>query len=259
MTMSATMTCQSIRYATRCLILFLGCVLALSGGLAALLGGGFAAQAGESAQEEGAAMDRHDHAEGTVDMMVPHQKHLGPHMKWTTLRPANADDAGLADQIVQTLRQALAKYKDYRVAMEDGYAPLHPERKPKHYHFANKQRRLMAKVRFDPAEPTALLYKKAGDGYELEGAMYTAPKDMSEDQLNERVPLSVAQWHAHVNLCFQPDGSRRRMTRKQFGGKGKIATESECQQAGGRFVPQAGGWMIHVYPFESTPVKIWTH
>ena len=101
--------------------------------------GARSAQAGESAQEESPDqsedMDRHDHAEGTVDMMVPHQQHLGPHMKWTRLRTANADDAGRADQIVQTLRQALAKYKDYRVALTDEYAPLHPERKPKHYHF----------------------------------------------------------------------------------------------------------------------------
>jgi len=76
-------------------------------------------------------MDRHDQAEGTVDMMVSHQQHLGPHMKWTRLRTANTDDAGRADQIVQTLRQALAKYKDYRVAMDDGYVPLHPEREAK--------------------------------------------------------------------------------------------------------------------------------
>ena len=216
------------------------------------------AQAGESAQGESpgqsADMDQYDHAEGMVDMMVPDQQHLGPHMKWTVLRTENADDAGRADQIVQTLRQALAKYKDYRVAMDDGYVPLHPERTPKHYHFANKQRRFLAKIRFDPGEPTALLYRKTGDGYELEGAMYTAPRGMSEDQLNERVPLNVAQWHAHVNICFQPEGSRRRMTRKQLGLKGTIATESECQQADGRFVPQAGGWMIHVYPFEATPV-----
>jgi len=253
------MTCQHVRYSTRCLRWFLGCVLALSGSQAVLLGGGFSAQADESVQGEGAAMDQHDHADGTVDMMTPHQKHLGPHMRWTGLRTANADDAQRADHIVQALRQALAKYKDYRVAIDDGYVPMHPERKPRHYHFANKQKRFLAKVRFDPAEPTALLYRKAGDGYELEGAMYTAPRGMSEDQLNERVPLSVAQWHAHVNICFTPDGSGRRMTRKQFGFKGKIATESECQQAGGRFVPQAGGWMIHVYPFESTPVKIWTH
>ena len=253
------MTCQSVRCSMHCLRFIVGCVLALSGNLVALMGGGLPAQAGESGLGEGAAMDQHDHADGAVDMMTPHQKHLGPHMKWTALRTVNADDAQRADHIVQALRQALAKYKDYRVAIDDGYVPMHPERKPRHYHFANKQQRFLAKVRFDPAEPTALLYRKAVDGFELEGAMYTAPRDMSEDQLNERVPLSVAQWHAHVNICFTPDGSGRRMTRKQFGFKGKIATESECQQSGGRFVPQAGGWMIHVYPFESTPTKIWTH
>ena len=253
------MTEQAVRYSARCRRFVLGCALALSVSVVALMGGGFPAQAGESAQGEDASMDQHDHADGAVDMMTPHQKHLGPHMRWTGLRTANADDARRADHIVQALRQVLDKYKDYRVAIDDGYVPMHPDRKPRHYHFANKQKRFLAKVRFDPAEPTALLYRKSGEGFELEGAMYIAPRGMSDDQLNERVPLSVAQWHAHINICFTPDGSGRRMTRKQFGFKGKIATESECQQAGGRFVPQAGGWMIHVYPFESTPVKIWTH
>lgn len=254
---------QGVRESTGCFKIFMSCVLVVSVSLLTPMDGARSAPAGESAQGESpgqsADMDHHDHAEGTVDMMVPHQKHFGPHMKWTVLRTANADDARRADQIVQTLRQALAKYKDYRVALNDGFAPLHPERKPKHYHFANKQHRLLSKIRFNPAEPTALLYRKTEDGYELEGAMYTAPRGMSEDQLNERVPLSVAQWHAHVNICFQADGSGRRMNRKQLGLKGTITTEAECQQAGGRFVPQAGGWMSHVYPFESTPVKIWAH
>ena len=201
----------------------------------------------------------HAHSHGAVEAMTPHQRHLGPHMKWTALRPTNPGDPERADQIVQILRKALAKYKDYRVAIDDGFVPMHPERKPKHYHFANKERRFLAKVRFDPAQPTSLLYKKTGDGFELEGAMYTASRNMTEDQLNERIPLSVAQWHAHVNICLEPDGSGRRMTRRQFGFKGTIAEETECQLAGGRFVPQAGGWMIHVYPFEATPAKIWTH
>lgn len=204
------------------------------------------------------AMD-HEHSGGAVEAMIPHLRHAGPHMKWTALRPATAGDSKRADHIVQTLRQGLARYKDYRVAMDDGYVPMHPERKPRHYHFANRQRRVLAQVRFDPAEPTSLLYKKTEDGYELEGAMYTAPRDMTEDQLNERIPLSVAQWHAHINICLESDGSGRRMTRRQFGFKGTIASESECRQAGGRFVPQAGGWMIHVYPFEATPAQIWTH
>jgi hypothetical protein len=213
----------------------------------------------DEAVARGIDLDQHEHTAGAVEAMTPHRQHTGPHMRWTTLRNATAGDADRADQIVQALRQALAKYKDYRTAMNDGYISLHPERTPKHYHFANKERRLLARTHFDPGEPTALLYRKAGNGYELEGAMYTAPRGMSEDQLHDRIPLSVAQWHAHVNLCLQPEGSRRRISRRQFGFKGTIATESECQQAGGRFVPQAGGWMIHVYPFEATPAKIWTH
>ena len=242
----------------------LGCVMILVlAGQFVLIKSAHSVQAGESAQDESltqnADMDHQDHVEGTVQMMTPHQHHRGPHMKWTTLRPANANDSQRAELIVQALRQALAKYKDYRLALHDGYAPVHPERKPKHYHFANTQRRFQARIRFDPAEPTALLYRKSGEDYELEGAMYTAPRGMTEEQLNDRVPLSVAQWHAHVNICVAPDGSGRRLTRRQFGLRGPIATESECQQAEGRFIPQLGGWMIHVYPFETSPEKIWTH
>jgi hypothetical protein len=201
----------------------------------------------------------HDHMLGAVEAMTPHQRHMGPHMKWTTARTAEPGDSQRAADIVQILRQALQKYKDYRVALEEGFAPVHPERKPRHYHFANKERRLLARTQFDAAQPTSLLYKKTSDGYELEGAMYTAPRGMTEEQLNERIPLSVARWHAHVNICLAPDGRGRRLMRRQFGFKGAIADESECRQAGGRFVSQAGGWMIHVYPFETTTEQIWTH
>jgi hypothetical protein len=254
------MSCPAFRKSPRCLRLFLGCFLVFSGNQVSLM---YEAQAGEPTVGGPAAqntdMDHHEHMEGAVESMIPHQQHMGPHMKWIPLRPANADDVQRAEQIVHTLREALAKYKDYRVAMDEGFAPLHPERKPRHYHFVNKQHRFVARLRFEPAEPSALLYKKTEDGYELEGAMYTAPKGMGEDQLNERVPLSVAQWHAHINVCLPPESSVRRLGRRQFGFKGTIATEAECQNAGGRFVPQAGGWMIHVYPFKSTPAEIWTH
>jgi hypothetical protein len=145
----------------RCLRLCLGGVQVFSLSLHAAVEGTRPAQAGESAQGDAPGqspdIDRPDHAEGTVEMMVPYQRHLGAHMKWTVLRAANADDVRRVDEIVETLRRALAKYRDYRVALNDGFAPLHPERKHKHYHFANKQRRFMAKICFDPAEPTALL------------------------------------------------------------------------------------------------------
>lgn len=257
------MSGEDLRKATRRHLLFLGCFIALAGSLFNPVHNALSAPLDESTQGAPVAqnmdMDHHEHSEGAIESMIPHQQHSGPHMRWTGLRPANANDAQRAEQIVRTLREALAKYKDYRVAMNDGYAPLHPERKQPHYHFANKQQRLMARLRFDPAEPTALLYTKTEHGYELEGAMYTAPRNMSEEQLNDRIPLSVAQWHAHINLCFPPEGITRRMARKQFGFKGTIATEPECRQAGGRFVPQVGGWMIHVYPFKATAAEIWTH
>ncbi|MEO8047399.1 MAG: hypothetical protein ABI684_08935, partial [Nitrospirota bacterium] len=76
---------QGIRKSTRCLWFSLGIVVAFSGSLFFLMDGARAALAGELAQgespDQSADMDRHDQAEGTVDMMVPHQQHLGPHMK----------------------------------------------------------------------------------------------------------------------------------------------------------------------------------
>ena len=76
---------QGIRKPTRCLGFFLGIVVAFSGSLFFLMDGAGVAQAGESLQGESTAqsmdMDHPDHAEGAVDMMVPHQQHLGPHMR----------------------------------------------------------------------------------------------------------------------------------------------------------------------------------
>ena len=108
--------------------------------------------------------------------MTPHQRHMGPHMKWTALRPADPGDPERADNIVQTLRHALEKYKDYRVAVDAGFVPMHPERKPRYYHFASKERRLLARTQFDAAQPTT-------NGYELEGAMNRVRKKFGRTEL----------------------------------------------------------------------------
>ncbi len=68
-----------------------------------------------------------------------------------------------------------------------------------------------AAFRFNPEHPTSLLYEKHGDEYKLIGVMYTAPKRFTEDQLDERIPLSVAQWHEHVNFCAPPADRRKEM------------------------------------------------
>ncbi|MGZ6227317.1 MAG: hypothetical protein ACXWNE_04255, partial [Candidatus Binataceae bacterium] len=105
----------------------------------------------------------------------------------------------------------------------------------------------------------SLLYKKTSKGYELVGAMYTAPRGTSEAKLDQRVPLGVARWHRHVNLCFPPKGQGANADWTKFGFNGSIATKAACDTAGGRFYPQIFGWMVHVYPWATTQQAAWTH
>ena len=184
---------------------------------------------------------------------------MAAHMAWSDMRPATDTDRERAAEIVKTLRVALAKYKDYRVAEADGFKPFHPEFPQKIYHFTRWQNGLQAAFEFDPAKPTSLLYKKTSAGYELVGAMYTAPRGTSEAKLDQRVPLGIARWHRHVNLCFPPKGQGAKADWTRFGVNGSIATKAACDTAGGRFYPQIFGWMVHVYPWATTQQAAWTH
>jgi autotransporter translocation and assembly factor TamB len=199
-------------------------------------------------------------AESAHEAMSGHDMEMNGHMYMTALRPGNAVDDKRAAEIVATLRESIAKYKDYKVALADGFKIFHPELPQEHYHFTSFSNALKAQFAFDPARPTSLLYKKTRDGYELEGAMYTARKRATEDELNERVPLSVGRWHKHVNFCAPPRGvSLQNADLKTFGFRGSIVTEDACKEAGGRWLPQVFGWMVHVYPYETDPAKIWAH
>jgi len=90
--------------------------------------------------------------------------------------------------------------------------------------------------------------------------MYTAKKSASEDDLNSRVPLSIAQWHAHVNLCLPADRKEGDVLPpgSKFGLRGSIATKQECDAAGAKFYPQVFGWMVHIYPTEKKPEDVWS-
>ena len=185
---------------------------------------------------------------------------MGPHMKMTALRLPRPGDAARAEQVVETARKASEKYLDYNVALADGYKIFHPEIPQKMYHFTNYGYAMEAAFRFTPEHPTSLLYEKHGDDYKLIGVMYTAPKRLGEDQLDERVPLSVAQWHEHVNFCAPPPDHRKDMLapHPQFGLKGSIITQEACDAAGGTFHPVIFNWMVHVYPFEKDQASIWS-
>jgi len=207
----------------------------------------------------GMSMDMDDakSSEGDATHDMEHMHHGdNPHMQMTAPRPQTAADVNRANDIVKGLRAGIEKYKDYHVALNDGYKIFLPNVPQPEYHFTNYTNGFLEAFTFDPARPTSLLYKKTADGYQLVGAMYTMPKRANEEQLNERVPLSVATWHLHTNLCMPPRGQRKTADYTKFGLHGSITTQEACDAAGGTFHPVIFGWMVHVYPYEDSQDKI---
>ena len=190
------------------------------------------------------------------DMTHIHAAQNAAHMRMTAMRPQSPEDAQRANEVVAELRVGIEKYRDYHVALNSGYKIFLPNVPQPEYHFTNYVNGFLEAFKFDPARPTSLLYRKTATGYELVGAMYTMPKRATEDQLNARIPLSVAMWHLHTNLCMPPRAQLRNADWTKFGLKGSIATQDACEAAGGRFRPIIFGWMVHVYPYEDSVDKI---
>jgi hypothetical protein len=187
--------------------------------------------------------------------------HMAGHMYMTVLRAPKAADAQKADAVVVAAKQAMAPYQDYRKALADGYTIFLPNVAQAQYHFTKHEYGFAAAFHFDPLKPTSLLYKKTADGgYKLVGAMYTDRKKASEDELDERIPLSIARWHQHINFCKAPKGQEAAYfgSDAKFGLRGSITTGEACNAAGGEFHPHLFGWMVHVYPYETDPRKIWS-
>lgn len=181
---------------------------------------------------------------------------MNPHMRMTASRTATAADSARARALADTLRRELAKYKDVRVAEADGYKQFAPQVKNQHvYHFTRNRAAIKAAFTFDASEPTSLLYTRAPNGsFTLVGAMYTAPRRASEDDLNARVPLSIAHWHEHVNICIPKRGDAERWKETRdgkmlFGPAGAIVTKEECAEHDGRWFDHLFGWMVHADVF----------
>jgi hypothetical protein len=201
----------------------------------------------------GMNMDEKANEKAAVHDMTPgHGDTHSLHMTMTEMRPKSPEDEQRAQQIVEQLKTGIEKYKDYHVALNDGFKIFLPNVPQPEYHFTSYRNGFLEAFSFDPARPTSLLYKKTGTGYELVGAMYTMPKRATEDQLNARVPLSVAMWHLHTNLCMPSRTELRSADWTKFGLKGSIATQEACDAAGGRFRPSIFGWMVHVYPYRGS-------
>src|SRR5882762_11583020 len=213
-----------VHLATRAGILF-GALFLVSVLLAAIPGHRTPAVAMQDAQESSSSpsnesqpmdhnkmsgMDMDDakanEAHAVHDMTPGHMDAHSLHMRMTAMRPQTPEDAARAKEIVTQLRAGIEKYKDYHVALNEGYKTFLPNLPQPEYHFTKYVNGFLEAFTFDPARPTSLLYKKTSDGYELVGAMYTMPKRATEEQLNARVPLSMAMWHLHTNLCMPQKG-----------------------------------------------------
>src|SRR5579864_4326248 len=72
-----------------------------------------------------------------VHDMTPGQRAHTAHMHMTAPRPQTAEDAARAKEIVDQLRAGIEKYKDYHVALADGYKIFLPNLKQPEYHFTN--------------------------------------------------------------------------------------------------------------------------
>ena len=195
-------------------------------------------------------------ARAVHDMTRGHMDAHNLHLHMTAMRPQTPEDLARASETAAQLRSGIEKYKDYHVALNEGYKIFLPNLPQPEYHFTNYWNGFLEAFTFDPARPTSLLYRKTATGYELVGAMYTMPKRVAEDQLDARVPLSVAMWHLHTNLCMPPKDQLRSADWTRFGLRGSIATQQACDAAGGRFRPSIFGWMVHIYPYEDSLEKV---
>lgn len=187
------------------------------------------------------------------------------HMETTPKLKPNLVDSARAAGIARSLRAALAPFADTTAAVQAGYRMFAPQiKQQKVYHFTSNWRAMEEAFRFDPAKPTSLLYRKDADGrFVLVGAMYTAPKRFSYDKLDARVPLSVAQWHRHVNWCVPKRGDARRWIERRdgkpvFGPESPVATKAACDAVNGRFHESLFGWMVHANVMAGDdPAAIW--
>ncbi len=160
-------------------------------------------------------------------------------------------------RLLSDLRTSLPKYRDIKQAIADGYRPEGrdvPVGALKHFvNYANLRANWQ---HLDPQKPMALLYRREPNGYKLAGVMFTAPIASDMDALDDRIPLMYGHWHSHRNVCQLK--SRGPMTPKEsrsFGFSGSINTKNACDAAGGVFLDNVFGWMVHVYPFENDLAK----
>jgi hypothetical protein len=187
--------------------------------------------------------------------------HDEPHMEMTMPAPEKPGDAARAEAILAAARTVMAQYPTVDAAERAGFKKFLPGIPLPIEHYTNAAYALEAWTgRFDPAHPTSLIFERTNGALQLVGVMYTASNNVDLQDLDARVPLSYGTWHRHVDFCKAPAGtplSESMPPNARFGFAGSIDTADACAAAGGKFKPVVFGWMVHVWPNETTRAAIW--
>jgi hypothetical protein len=190
---------------------------------------------------------------GGMEVMGASMTAMANHMCITPLRSKQPGDEERAKAVVAQVKAAIEKYKDYKKAIADGYIQANPEVVQPQYHFNNAANVRLSGAQFDPTRPSSLLYRQTPtQRFKLEGVMFTDSTSATEDELNQRIPLSIARWHEHTNFCGAPANkvSEYHGDHPKFGMFGSIHTAEACKAEGGTFLPVVFTWMTHVFPYE---------
>ena len=127
-------------------------------------------------------------------------------MTMTSLRAKQPGDEEKVKAVVAQVKATIERYQDYRKALADGFVIANPKVNQPQFHFNNQANIKAAETHFDPAKPSSLLYfQTPTQRYKLEGVMFTARATATEDELNERIPLSMVRWHEHTKFCAAPE------------------------------------------------------
>jgi hypothetical protein len=185
---------------------------------------------------------------------------MGDHMQVSVKAPAQPGDSARAAHIEAIAKSVVAHYRDPATAVRDGYQPFFDSGKMgAEIHYVNLRYSAQERAHIDYEHPGAILYKRTPQGMIAVGVMYSAEPDADAAQLNARVPLSIAPWHRHIDICKARGVplTEQDQSGSKFGFRGSIHTEDACDQADGSWLPVVFGWMTHVYPDQTDPASVW--
>lgn len=177
---------------------------------------------------------------GSMSTKPPHDH--GP----TGLAVTYAELLRTAEQLTAA-RQATAKYKDIRLAEQEGYRAVGPNVPGMGLHYVREPR----PDAFSVTEPPILLYERDGDapaGMRLTGVSYlfVAPAGVDGQPSGAPFPNALARWHKHNNVCVLPDNSAT-----------VDLTAAQCTAKGGRFTAETS-WMVHAWIWKDSPAGVFS-